>query len=1037
MYQPSELKLNSKEKLLTSSNELTMEDDNVIVLDKVTKIYKTYKKPSHRITDIFTSKKRHKQYLALDDISLQISKGESIGIIGRNGAGKSTLLKIISGISHPTYGSVQVKGKISSLIELGTGFNNEFTGLQNIYLNASFLGLTREQINNKLDDIIEFAELGSYIDEQLKTYSSGMRARLGFAVAINVDPDILIVDEALSVGDKNFKAKCTTKFFEFKEKKSTTLLIVSHSLESIRNLSDRVMVLNKGKLIYFGEVEQAIKEYQVITRKEEDERYGFFINALGHQVNRKYIIQEEDEPLKNNPIYNPQELHYGTKQVLLDEINLADYTNHVLNPEKIQPDTNFEIKVDIKALKDIKNAEIKVYIIPLEEQESQTNEEKQGDESSQGNWKGDNPTITPDKNEKTFIEESPLIEQQGIIKNMPLLKRGVRYSILLTPIQKMKPGTYYGVYVFIVSKDEEGNPLYLSARENAIRFQVVGTNPHNRETLNKEDDDSPFELTVIENAAVGYKKNLEGKIIQPSLLIQDRDEVLSKNPLYNSNETRYGTQDAVIQNAYLIDYTSNEYNKNINFQDCIDFKLILKTFSDIKNPVFSIILIKEETNEIVYEAHSDDYDFNLDQLDKDKYYSLYISMERVLLNIGQYFATFVLKSRDTKGKDHIIDYRDRTLRFEINKTKNYIDFIGQRCFDFKVSAAKIENLEPMEDEHTIHIQRVYIEDQNMEEDEEYSYNILDAINIQMDLILKGNFEQLMTAVEIKKNCIDENLDAVFYGKQTILDLDKTGGLYCLNYHIINNLNTGNYKIDFQLGFNIDSDTGLLEKKVTQPINFNVHNKKVAFDGVLYQPTAFFMHNALLHSVKINSYKTIVDEKQLILETKIKDHCIHHPLHYFNEVRYGNANALIYDLEWINKTQNTINEKISDIFDDIQLNIMIKSFTEVNNPTLGLIFKNGKKELVYGINNEWQQIPLSPMHKNHYYRITSSFKLLFNTGIYFLSLVLSDNDGKNRVVQIDRREDVLTFKVENQKVRFLGNMHEKIQFEMQEIENDQP
>ena len=185
-------------------------ENTVIKVDQVSKIYKLYDNPSDRFKESLSIKKKvyHKEHYALRDISFEIRKGETVGIIGTNGSGKSTLLKIITGVLNQTTGNVDVNGKISALLELGAGFNPEYTGRENIYLNGTMMGYSREEITNKIDDIIEFADIGYFIDQPVKTYSSGMFVRLAFAVSINVDPEILIVDEALSVGDIRFQQKC-------------------------------------------------------------------------------------------------------------------------------------------------------------------------------------------------------------------------------------------------------------------------------------------------------------------------------------------------------------------------------------------------------------------------------------------------------------------------------------------------------------------------------------------------------------------------------------------------------------------------------------------------------------------------------------------------------------------------------------------------------------------------------------------------------------------------------------------------------------
>ena len=211
-----------------------MNKNTAIKVQNLTKTYKLYDKPIDRLKESLhpLKKKYHKEFYALNNVSFEIKKGETVGIIGKNGSGKSTLLKIITGVLTPTAGRVAIHGKISAILELGAGFNPEMTGLENIYLNTSINGMNKAQTDKKIDEIVAFAELGEFIHQPIKTYSSGMKARLAFAVSINVEPDILIVDEALSVGDSAFQRKCFAKMEEIRAK-GATILFVSHSEGSI------------------------------------------------------------------------------------------------------------------------------------------------------------------------------------------------------------------------------------------------------------------------------------------------------------------------------------------------------------------------------------------------------------------------------------------------------------------------------------------------------------------------------------------------------------------------------------------------------------------------------------------------------------------------------------------------------------------------------------------------------------------------------------------------------------------------------------
>ena len=221
-----------------------------IGVNNVSKMYKLYSKPSDRLKESLglSREKKYVEHYALNGVSFEVDRGETVGLIGTNGSGKSTMLKIITGILNPTGGTVEIRGRISALLELGAGFNMEYTGRENVYLNGTMNGFKREEIDERLDEILKFADIGDFIDQPV----SGMFVRLAFAVAINIDPEILIVDEALSVGDVFFQAKCYKKFEEFKEQ-GRTILFVSHDLGSISKYCDRVVLLNKGEKVMEGE----------------------------------------------------------------------------------------------------------------------------------------------------------------------------------------------------------------------------------------------------------------------------------------------------------------------------------------------------------------------------------------------------------------------------------------------------------------------------------------------------------------------------------------------------------------------------------------------------------------------------------------------------------------------------------------------------------------------------------------------------------------------------------------------------------------
>lgn len=248
-----------------------MKREVAIKVDGLSKAYKLYDKNSDRLREIVSPRKKifHKLHYALNNISFEIKKGENIGIIGVNGSGKSTLLKILTGVVTQTSGSVMVNGKISALLELGTGFNPEYTGMENIYLNGTVMGYTRGEIEARVSDIVEFADIGEFIHQPVKTYSSGMFARLAFAVAINVEPDILIVDEVLSVGDMRFQIKCMERMKQMMTG-GTTVLFVSHDINAVRRFCASAIWLNHGTMKSIGEVNKVADEYLDYLKNGED-----------------------------------------------------------------------------------------------------------------------------------------------------------------------------------------------------------------------------------------------------------------------------------------------------------------------------------------------------------------------------------------------------------------------------------------------------------------------------------------------------------------------------------------------------------------------------------------------------------------------------------------------------------------------------------------------------------------------------------------------------------------------------------------------
>ena len=243
--------------------------ETIIDIKHLSKVYHLYDRPVDRLKEVFSLRRKsfHREHNALKDISLRVQKGDCVGIVGKNGSGKSTLLKIIAGVVSPTGGEVAIKGKISALLELGAGFNPEYTGLENIYLNGTMMGYSPAEMAKKVNDIIAFADIGDYIHQPVKTYSSGMFARLAFAVSISVEPDILIVDEVLSVGDARFQIKCIDKMKELKAM-GTTILFVSHATEQIKRFCNKAIWMHDGEIRQIGEAGETVDIY------ENDMRFG-------------------------------------------------------------------------------------------------------------------------------------------------------------------------------------------------------------------------------------------------------------------------------------------------------------------------------------------------------------------------------------------------------------------------------------------------------------------------------------------------------------------------------------------------------------------------------------------------------------------------------------------------------------------------------------------------------------------------------------------------------------------------------------------
>lgn len=244
-------------------------EETVIKFSNVTKIYKLFKNDKKRLLYTFCKKIRYQEKKAVDNVDFEIKRGESVALFGKNGAGKSTILKMITGVAYPTSGEIEVNGRVSALLELTSGFDPEFTGRENIYLKGQLLGLKDTEIKELEQEIIDFAEIYEYIDQPIRTYSSGMKARLGFSINVNIKPEILIVDEALSVGDEEFKNKCIRKVNEIINKDNVTLLFVTHSTSMAREFCKRGIFMKNGRVIYDGDINTAIEEYEKTLKKKK------------------------------------------------------------------------------------------------------------------------------------------------------------------------------------------------------------------------------------------------------------------------------------------------------------------------------------------------------------------------------------------------------------------------------------------------------------------------------------------------------------------------------------------------------------------------------------------------------------------------------------------------------------------------------------------------------------------------------------------------------------------------------------------------
>ena len=323
------------------------QEEIAIAVDHISKVYKLYDKPMDRMVEALglTKKKKYREHFALSDVSFQVKKGECVGIIGTNGSGKSTILKIITGVLNPTGGTLTVNGRIQALLELGAGFNMEYTGIENIYLNGTMNGFTEQEIESRMQDILDFADIGDYVKQPVKTYSSGMFVRLAFSVAINIDPEILIVDEALSVGDVFFQAKCYHKFEEFK-KMGKTIIFVSHDLSSVSKYCDRVVLLNQGVKLGEGSPKEMIDDYKRVLVGQYELPESKSESSLLNDEQIQVAVQKKAAKQDTSKL-----LEYGTKEAVIERFYMTD--DRGTESKSIIKGSEFTIHMKVRFMADL------------------------------------------------------------------------------------------------------------------------------------------------------------------------------------------------------------------------------------------------------------------------------------------------------------------------------------------------------------------------------------------------------------------------------------------------------------------------------------------------------------------------------------------------------------------------------------------------------------------------------------------------------------------------------------------------------------
>ncbi len=418
--------------------EVNMKKKIAIQVKNLDKVYKLYDKPSDRMKEALglSKKKKYKEHHALDQVNLTIYQGETVGIIGTNGSGKSTILKIITGVLNPSGGKVTVNGRISALLELGAGFNMEYNGIENVYLNGTMIGFSEKEIDEKMDAILEFADIGDYVYQPVKTYSSGMFVRLAFAVAINIEPEILIVDEALSVGDVFFQAKCYHKFEEFKEM-GKTILFVSHDLSSISKYCDRVVLLNQGVKLGEGSPKEMIDVYKRVLVGQYEM----------HEDEGTNLLEDKDVAAAARMGVNPELLEYGTNAAKITEYYITDdkgiHTTAVIKGQE------FSIHMEVDFMEDVP-APIFAFTIK--------------------NIKGTEITGTNTMVEKAFLESVQAGAKKEIVFTQKMSLQGGEYllSLGVTGYERDKFEVYHRLYDVL--------NLTVISDKDTVGFYDMGTN---------------------------------------------------------------------------------------------------------------------------------------------------------------------------------------------------------------------------------------------------------------------------------------------------------------------------------------------------------------------------------------------------------------------------------------------------------------------------------------------------------------------------------------------------------------------------------